>query len=69
MACTGRDGTQSLLSMRLTLCDPIDHNPPAYSVHGIFQERILVAILFASGSFQSSDQTPVSCNASVFFTV
>ena len=24
-----------------TLCDPLDHNPPGYSLHGIFQSRIL----------------------------
>ena len=32
----------------LTLCDPVDYNPPGSSVHGIFQARILewVAILF-----------------------
>ena len=24
-----------------TLCDPMDHNPPGYSVHGITQARIL----------------------------
>ena len=24
-----------------TLCDPIDGNPPDYSIHGIFQARVL----------------------------
>ena len=35
-----------------TLCDPMDHNLPGSSVHGIFQERVLkwVAILFSRGS-------------------
>ena len=33
----------------LTLCDPMDYNPPISSVHGIFQARILewVAIPFS----------------------
>ena len=32
----------------LTLCNPMDYNPPASTVHGILQARILegVAILF-----------------------
>ena len=36
----------------LTFCEPMDCNPPASSVHGIFQVRILewVAILFPRGS-------------------
>ena len=35
-----------------TLCDPMDHNLPGSSVHGIFKERVLkwVAILFSRGS-------------------
>ena len=35
-----------------TLCHPKDHSPPGFSVHGIFQTRILewVAILFSRGS-------------------
>ena len=32
--------TKSLQSC-LTLCDPVDHNPPGSSVHGILQTRIL----------------------------
>ena len=33
-----------------TLCDPIDGSPPGFSVHGIFQARVLewVAIAFSS---------------------
>ena len=35
----------------LTLCDPVDCNPPGSSVHGISQERILeqVATSFSRG--------------------
>ena len=49
----------------LTLCNPID-----YTVHGIFQARILewVAFLFSRGSSQPRDQTQVSCIGSGFFT-
>ena len=49
----------------LTLCDPMD-----YSVHGIFQDRILerVAFPFSRGSSQPRDQIQVSCIAGSFFT-
>ena len=45
-----------------TLCDPMDCSPPASSVHGILQARILewVAISFSRGSSQSRDQNSVS---------
>ena len=35
-----------------TLCDPMDCSPPGFSIHGIFQARILesVAISFSRGS-------------------
>ena len=35
-----------------TLCDPMDYNLPGFSVHGIFQARILewVAVYFSRGS-------------------
>ena len=46
-----------------TLCDPMDCNPPGFSVHGIFQARILewVAISYSKGSSQPRDQTCISC--------
>ena len=55
----------------LILCDPMDCSPSGFSVHGIFQARILewVSISFSRGSSQSKDQTWVSCTASWFFTV
>ena len=48
-----------------TLCDPVD-----YTVHGIFQARILewVAFPFSRGTSQPSDQTQVSLIAGGFFT-
>ena len=38
----------------LTLCNPVDCSPPGFSVHGIFQARILelVAISYSKRSFQ-----------------
>ena len=53
----------SVIQSRPTLCDPMDCSPPGFSVHGIFQARILegVAIPFCRGSSQSRDQTYVSC--------
>ena len=43
----------------LTLFDPMDCSSPGFSVHGIFQARILewVAISFSRGSSQPRDQT------------
>ena len=43
----------------LTLCDPMDCNPPGSSVHSILQARILewVAIPFSRGSSQLRDRT------------
>ena len=54
----------------LILCDPMDYNPPVFSVHGILQARILkrVAISFCRGSSQPRDRTRVSCIAGRFFT-
>ena len=46
----------------LTLCDPIDCSLPDFSVHGIFQTRVLewVVISFSRGSSWPRDQTQVS---------
>ena len=46
-----------------TLGDPVGCSPPAPSVHGILQARVLeqFAISFSNGSSQSRDQTWVSC--------
>ena len=48
-----------------TLCNPMD-----YTVHGIFQARILewVAFSFSRGSSQRRDPTQFSCIAGGFFT-
>ena len=56
---------------RLTLCDPMDCNPPGSSVHEILQARILewIALPSSRGSSQLRDQTRVSCIAGGFFTV
>ena len=53
------------------LWHPMDYSPPGFSVHGIYQARILewVAISFSRGSSQPRDQTRVSCIASQFFTI
>ena len=54
--------TKSLQSCP-TLCHPGDCSPPASSVHGILQARILewVALFSSRGSFQTRDPTCVSC--------
>ena len=50
----------------LTLCDPMDCSLPGFSIHGVFQTRILewVAISFSRGSSQPRDWTQVSRIAS-----
>ena len=52
----------------LNLCGPMDCCPPGFSLHGIFQARILecVAISSSRGSSWPRDGTWVSCR---FFTV
>ena len=47
------------------LCNPIDCSPPASSVHGMLQARILewVAMPFSRGSSRPRDQTWVSCSS------
>ena len=57
----------------LTLCHPMDCSLPGFSVHGIFQARVLewVGISFSRGSSQPRDWTwvsYVSCIAGGFFT-
>ena len=52
-------------------CDPMDCSLPGFSVHGIFQARVLewVAISFSRGSSWSRDWTWVSCIVGRCFTV
>ena len=54
-----------------TLCDPMDCSLPDFSVHGIFQARILewVAVSFFRGSSWPRDWTWVSCIVGKRFTV
>ena len=53
-----------------TLCDRMDCSLPGFSVHGIFQTKVLewVAISFSRGSSRPRDRTRVSCIAGGFFT-
>ena len=48
----------------------MDCSRPGYSVHGVFQARVLewVAISFSRRSYWPQDRTPVSCIAGKFFT-
>ena len=47
----------------LTFRDPMDYSPPGFSVHVIFQERILewAAISYSRGSSQPRDWSHISC--------
>ena len=49
----------------------MDCSRPGFSIHGIFQARVLeyVAISFSRGSSQPRDQTRVSCIAGRFFAI
>ena len=49
----------SVISVMLTLCDPMNHSPPGSTVHGISQARLLelVAMPSSRGSSQPRDQT------------
>ena len=56
-----------------TVCDPMDYSPPASSLYGISQARILewVAMPSSRGSSQPKDQSHVSCVSCIaggFFT-
>ena len=68
--CFGHFITKSCLTL---FCEPMDCNPPSFSVHGISQGRILewVAVSFSRGSSQLRDRTRVSwepCKKGGFFT-
>ena len=54
-----------------TLCNPMDCSLPGFSIHRIFQARVLewVAISFSRGSSQPRNQTWVSCIAGRCFTL
>ena len=65
-----KSGSEVALSC-LTLCNPLDCSPPGFSVHGIFQARILEwgAISFSRRSSRLRDWTWVSCIGGRRFTV
>ena len=51
----------SVIQTRPALCNPIDYSPPGYSVHGIFQARILEWVHFPSpGDLTDPDVKPES---------
>ena len=54
-----------------TLSDPMDCSIPGFSVHGIFQARLLewVAVPFSRGSSQPKGGPQVSLTAGRFFTI
>ena len=56
--------------LRPALCNPMDRGPPASSVHGILQAKILewVAIPFSEGFSRPRDQAQISHIAGRFFT-
>ena len=69
--CTLHTSVCSVTQSCLTLCDPVEYSPPGFSVHGIFQARILewVAISFSRGSSWPRDWTRISWVACWLFTI
>ena len=57
-----KESESEVAQLCLTLCDPVDYSLPGFSVHGVFQARVLewVAIAFSRGSSRPRDQTRVS---------
>ena len=68
--CT-KESESEVAQSCLTLCDPMDCCLPGFSVHVIFQARVLewVAISFSRGSSWPRDRTQVSCIAGRRFTL
>ena len=54
-----------------TLWDPMDYSLSGFSIHGVFQARVLewIAISFSRGSSRPRNQTWVSHIAGRFFTI
>ena len=69
--CSGRVKWSEVAQWCLTLCYPMDCSLPGFSIHGIFQARVLewVAITFSRGSPWPRDWTQVSCIAGRCFTL
>ena len=65
------EGESEVAQSCLTLCDPMGHSLPGFSVHGIFQARILewVAISFSRRSSWRRDWTQVSYIVGKCFTI
>ena len=66
-----RERANEVTQLCPTLCDHLDCSPPGFSIHGIFQARILgwVSIFFSRGSSQPRDWTQVSHIAGRCFTL
>ena len=62
--------TNTFVLSCVQLCNPMDCSSQGFSVHGIFQTRILewVAISSSKGYSWPMDWTHVSCIAGIFFT-
>ena len=67
----GRESESEVTQLCPTLCDPTDCSLPGFSIHGVFQARILewVAISFSRGFSPTRDRTQVSCIAGRCFTL
>ena len=68
---SSKGGESEVVQSCPTLCDPMDCNLSGFSVHGIFQARVLewIAISFSSGSSRPRDRTQVSRIVDRRFTV
>ena len=52
-----------LLQLFLTLCNPVDNNPPGSSVHGIFQARIQEWVAISFPGIKPAPPVPPACPA------
>ena len=66
-----KESESELAQSCLTLCNPMDCSLPGFSIHWIFQARVLewLAIAFSRGSSWPRDQTQVSHIAGRRFTL
>ena len=48
----------TLLHSCLTLYNPMDHSPPGFFVHGVFQARILEWVAISSSSIPTQELNP-----------
>ena len=69
--CTELESESEVAQSCPTLCSSMDCSLPGFSIHGIFQARVLewFVISFSRGFSRAGGWTQVSCNAGRHFTI